>query len=224
MKRNRILIALGILFLSIAFIAPELLHADESLICMAAAPVFTPLKFPQGKNNMAGYKPRLLFIPEFSVTTLPVVGFDETKNSYVAAGIFDFIGGAGALTKPLYLYSTDGKVSHSSEPQGELDGISYKQNLGFFFPGNMPEMHLFNAMVKNTRGYYVFEDVDGQQYLFGEEGLPAATSPSFNGGAAKADARGTTYTATCDSNYTAVLLGTPIDMQAVGGYKPEAGE
>ena len=234
MKRKNIFMLLAMVtVVLITMLLPDIQHAliesfensDGVMLATAAVPVLNPLKWPQGKNNMAGYKPRLLFIPEQAVTAMPAVAYDSDKKTYVAAGSFTFATGTDDLTKPLYLYSTDGKVGHSAEPQGETDGISYKQKVEFFFPGNLPEMHLFNAMVKNTRGYYVIEDVDGVQYLVGEEGLPCTTSPAFDGGKARSDARGTAYSVECDSNYTAVQLGTPIDMQVVGGYKvaPEAG-
>ncbi|MCS2388844.1 hypothetical protein NXV57_15310 [Bacteroides thetaiotaomicron] len=100
------------------------------------------------------------------------------------------------------------------------DGISYKLTLSFFFPGNTQEMHAFNALVKNTAGYYIFEDSDGRLMIMGQPGLYASTAPSFNGGKARGDRRGTTYTATADSNYSAIFLETPIDMEVIGGLKP----
>ena len=229
MKRKTIFMMLAVIMVAsfISMILPELqqlcsdFDTDTLMLATASVPAWNPLKWKTGQNNMGGYKPRLLFVPVGAVASMPVVGFDSTKNAYVASGAFTFNTGDDALTKPIYLYSTDGKVGYTAEPQGETDGISYKPTLTFFFPGNLPVMHLFNAMVKNTPGYYIYEDVDGQQFLLGEDGLPAMTSPSFNGGQTRSDARGTTYTATADSNYTAVLLGTPIDMLVVGGYKPE---
>lgn len=211
-----------------AYLIPEIFsyaeNVDSDVLLLATAPVapvFNPLKWKQGQNNMGGYKPHLLYIPEFSVTGMPTISYDDSKKCYIATGAFTFASGSGSLTKPIYLYSTDGKVGFKSEPQGETDGVSFKSTLAYFFPGNLPEMHLFNAMVKNTRGYYIIEDYDGQQFLIGEEGLPATTSPSFDGGTKRADTRGTSYSATADSNYTAVPLATPIDMLVIGGYKPE---
>ena len=74
-----------------------------------------------------------------------------------AAGAFAFPA-EGTYKQPIYLYSTDATVEYKAEQQGEADGISYKLTLSFFFPGNTPEMHAFNALVKNTAGYYIFED------------------------------------------------------------------
>lgn len=214
-----------------AFVLPEIDQllgvSSDGCALMAGGAAFAPLKWPIGQNNMGGYKPRLLFIPAGAVSAIPTVPApsEATDNTdlITAKGAFTFIEG-GNITKPIYLYSTDGEVDYKAEPQGEKDGISYKQTLSFFFPGNLPEMHAFSALVKNTPGYYIFEDVDGRQMMLGQDGLMADTSPSFAGGKARGDRRGTTYTATADSNYSAVYLGTPIDMLVAGGFKePETG-
>ncbi len=183
---------------------PEVQHllsldlSDPNTV-QAAGPAFAPLMYKMGQNNMGGFKPCVLFIPARSVSTVPTVPLpkDAADNTglVTADGTFTFIEGSG-VAQPIYLYSTDGEVDYKAEPQGEADGISFKPTLTFFFPGNTPEMHAFNALVKNTQGYYVFEDVDGRQMMLGQPGLPASTSPSFAGGKARADRRGTTYTAT----------------------------
>ena len=185
-------------------------------IMATATAGFAALDWNIGQNNMGGYKNKLLFIPANCVDSVPSLPASPTTNAEMvtATGAFAFKQGA-SVSKPIYLYSTDGMVGYNAEAQGEKDGISFLQTLTFFFPGNLPEMHAFNALVKNTPGYYVIEDVDGRQVLVGMDGLPAATSPSFAGGQARADRRGSTYTVTADSNYSAVFLGTPIDMEAV---------
>ncbi len=185
---------------------------------MTATAGFAALDWPIGQNNMGGFKNKLLFIPYGSVSAIPSLPSSPTDNAAMvtAAGQFTFKTG-GDVAKPIFLYSTDGMVGYNAETQGEKDGISFLQTLTFFFPGNLPEMHAFNALVKNTPGYYVIEDVDGRQIMVGMEGLPASASPSFTGGQARADRRGTTYTVTADSNYSAVFLGTPIDMDDVAG-------
>jgi len=225
MKKRNYFIFVSIFILAVILLpeVSQMWDADtpgQFTTLMAAGPAFAPLKWKMGQNNMGGYKARLLFVPADAVSAVPTVpdpdkAADNTEL-VTATGSFTFIADSG-VSKPVYLYSTDGEVEFKAEPQGELDGISFKQTLGFFFPGNTPGMHAFNALVKNTAGYYVFEDVDGRQLMMGQTGLPASTSPSFNGGKARADRRGTTYTATADSNYSAVYLETPIDMEAAGG-------
>lgn len=190
--------------------------SGSDCILATATAGFAALDWNIGQNNMGGFKNKLLFIPTNCVDSIPSLPASPTTNveMVTATGTFAFKQGA-TVTKPIYLYSTDGMVGYNAEPQGEKDGISFLQTLLFFFPGNLPEMHAFNALVKNTPGYYIIEDVDGRQIMIGMDGLPAATSPSFAGGQARADRRGSTYTVTADSNYSAVFLGTPIDMDAV---------
>lgn len=211
--------AVGLMLMAIALDMVIGTPFDDGQVMLATATAgFAALDWQVGQNNMGGYKSKLLFIPADCVSAVPSIAASPATNSAMvtASGAFTFKQNA-APAIPVYLYSTDGMVGFNAEAQGEQDGISFKQTLTFFFPGNLPEMHAFNALVKNTPGYYVIEDTDGRQLIVGLEGLPASTSPSFAGGQARADRRGTTYTVTCDSNYSSVFLGTPIDMAAVAG-------
>ena len=150
------------LVIAIPELHPQTCHLDgNTLTMLAAGPAFAPLKWNVGQNNMGGYKGRLLFVPFDAPNTVPTVpdpGKAADNEALVtAAGTFAFPA-EGTYKQPIYLYSTDATVDYKAEQQGEADGISYKQTLSFFFPGNTPEMHAFNALVKNTAGYYVFED------------------------------------------------------------------
>lgn len=213
------------LFITIPEFQSQVYNLDgDALSVIAAGPAFAPLKWDIGQNNMGGYKGRLLFVPFSAPTAVPTVPDPSKATSnedlVTASGTFAFPA-EGTYKQPIYLYSTNATVEYKAEQQGEADGISYKLTLSFFFPGNTPGMHAFNALVKNTPGYYVFEDSDGKQMILGQPGLYASTAPSFSGGKASADRRGTTYTATADSNYSAIFLETPIDMEVIGGLKPE---
>lgn len=227
MKKKYLFIICTLLVLA-AVLLPEAQHLlsldmNDTTTIVAAGPVFANLKWATGQNNMGGYKSRLLFVPAEVAATVPTVpapdAAADNTELVTADGAFTFAEGS-TLKQPIYLYSTDGEVEYKAEAQGETDGISFKPTLSFFFPGNTPGMHAFNALVKNTPGYYIFEDVDGRQMILGQPGLPASTSPSFNGGKARGDRRGTTYTATADSNYSAIYLKTPIEMEVIGGLKP----
>ena len=90
----------------ISMILPELqqlcsdFDTDTLMLATASVPAWNPLKWKTGQNNMGGYKPRLLFVPVGAVASMPVVGFDSTKNAYVASGAFTFNPGYDSLTKP----------------------------------------------------------------------------------------------------------------------------
>ena len=228
--KKYILLIFCALFIFTVMAIPEL-HAHigsisdtDTFSLIAVGPVFAPLKWPIGKNNMGGYKGMLLFIPYNAPTAVPTLPDKPASNEdlVTATGSFTFPS-SGDYSKPIYLYSTDGTVEYKAEPQGETDGISYKQTASFFFPGNTPGMHAFNTMVKNTPGYLILEDSDGKQIMIGKPGLYPSISPSFNGGKGRADRRGTTYTATCDANESAVFLAVPIDMEAAGEFNPDEG-
>lgn len=226
MKKN--ILFLFLLMFCMSLLLPELQQAFALDVCqdgdclMAAGMAFAPLKWELGRNNMGGYKGHALFIPEDAVAAAPLVPDPKTATNntdgVTAKGSFSFVEGS-TVKAPLYMYSTEGEVEYKAEQQGEADGISYKCTLTLFFPGSTPELHAFAALVKNTRGYYIFEDVDGQQFLLGQPGLCCTTAPSFNGGKARSDRRGMTFTITCDSNYSAILMGTPVDIRQIGGYK-----
>lgn len=143
------------LVIAIPELHPQTCHLDgNTLTMLAAGPAFAPLKWNVGQNNMGGYKGRLLFVPFDAPNTVPTVpdpGKAADNEALVtAAGTFAFPA-EGTYKQPIYLYSTDATVDYKAEQQGEADGISYKQTLSFFFPGNTPEMHAFNALVKTQQ-------------------------------------------------------------------------
>ena len=219
MKNRKLYIGLAIAFVAIAAICLfGVTDVNDATLLMAAGPAFAPLKWPMGRNNMGGFKGYLMFVPADAPTAVPTVpewsAATDNTDLVTAAGSFTFPA-EGTVKMPIYLYSTDATVGYNVEAQGEVDGISYRQTLTAFFPGNMKEAHAYAALVKNTPGYYVFEDTDGQQMIIGQPGQPAATSVAFAGGQARADRRGHTFTITADSNYSAIFLETPIDVEKV---------
>lgn len=163
---------------------------------------------------MGGYKNLIAFIPAAAVSAVPaLVTTTPTDDDDLvqAVGAFTFI---TVGQKPMGIYCTDKTVKYGAEPQGEQDAMSYTQAGEFFHPGNSKTMHAFNRQVLNTPGYLIIEDPKGTQYMIGAEGMPAYIKPSFDGGQARADRRGTKYTFGADSYCSAVELATPIDISS----------
>ncbi len=190
-------------------------NLESGMALAFALPVgFGPLKWPCGSENMGGYKNRLLFIPACSVTATPELTDPVTT-------VADLVTATGAFTfkesgdKPLFIYATDKTVKMDAENQGETDGQSFRQFGEFFHPGSKVENAAFARKVNNTAGYLILEDPDGTQYMVGSPGLPCTIKPAFTGGAARTDRKGFMYTFEADSFCPLIILGTPIDMDAI---------
>jgi hypothetical protein len=180
-----------------------------------ALPVgFSPLKWETGAENMGGYKNRVLFIPASAVTSVPILPDKATsaEELITAEGAFTF---KESGDKPMFIYATDKTVKLDAENQGETDGQSFVQKAEFFHPGSKAEVAAFSRSVNNTPGYLIVEDPNGTQYLIGAPGLPCTIKPAFSGGAARTDRKGFQFTCEADSFAPFVVLGTPIDMDAL---------
>lgn len=205
----------GLLLIIVVSIVIAQIDLQSGMALAFALPVgFGPLKWPCGSENMGGYKNRLLFIPDCSVSAVPALPATITDASdlVTAEGAFTFI---TAGDQPLFIYATDKTVKLDAENQGEVDGQSFRQFGEFFFPGSKVEAAAFARKVNNTAGYLVLEDAAGIQYLVGQKGMPCTIKPAFSGGAARADRKGFMFTFEADSLCPFLVLGTPIDIDAI---------
>lgn len=177
---------------------------------------FTPLLWPCGEENMGGFTNRLVFIPFCSLKAAPILPKKEDilkdEDYATAKGAFEFIE-TGA--KPTPLYATDKTVQYKADNQGDIDGRSFAVSGQWFYPGMLKNASLFSRKVNNTPGYLVLEQPGGDQILVGQPGLPVSIAPAFDGGQARADRKGTTFTFSADSFVPYVYLGTPIDLDAL---------
>ncbi|RHJ83532.1 hypothetical protein [Parabacteroides sp. AM08-6] len=178
----------------------------DSVVCAGFAPVL----WPAGNDNMGGYKGRVAFIPENSVSKTPLLPAKpaETTEFVTASGAFEFI---KTGEKPTPIYATRATVGYKSEIQGETDCKSYKITGEFFHPGKKVEAAAFARQVCNTPGYLIIEDSENQQ-LVGQPGYPCMLAASFDGGKAPADKRGWSFTFEADSPAPMIIMGTPIDL------------
>lgn len=120
MKKKQLFILAFLLVLA-AILLPEVQHLlsldlNDTTTILAAGPAFAPLKWNMGKNNMAGYKGHLLFVPEEAAITVPTVPDPEkaadNTELITAAGSFTFA--EGSIKQPVYLYSTEGEVEYKA--------------------------------------------------------------------------------------------------------------
>lgn len=202
----------------LTFITGMMVHGnpDPSMALAFAAPVagFGPLKWPTGSENMGGYKNFVLFIPADSVSAIPELPavIANAEDLVTATGSFTFKETGGL---PTYIYATDKSVDYNGENQGETDGQSFLQKGEFAHPGSRAEAGAFGRKVNNTPGYIIVEDTKGVQYMCGAKGLPAYIKTAFTGGKARADKKGFLFTFEADSFAPFVILGTPIDVDAI---------
>ncbi|MGL4860584.1 MAG: hypothetical protein ACRC5A_12805 [Enterobacteriaceae bacterium] len=196
-----------------------LFDMDTVAVASLAFAVPTVGKSPllwDGSENMGGFKNRVAFIPAADVSVVPALPLPAD----IAADA-DLVTAKGAFTfrtsgqKPKYIYATDKTIGFKSESQGEIDGQSFKQSGDFFFPGNKVAAAAFARYVNNTPGYLILEDPAGVQILVGQEGLPVRIKPSLDLGKAPSDRRGFTFAFEADSIAPMVVMGTPIDFEAL---------
>lgn len=190
--------------------AAILYTGGDELITIAS---FGPVLWPAGSDNMGGYKGRIAFVPETAVTAVPTLKASPESNAdYVTAeGSFEFKASSG---KAIPIYATRATIGYKAESQGETDCKSYKQSGEFFHPGNGIEAAAFARQVCNTPGYLLIEDND-RQYIVGQPGLPCTLYASFDGGKAPSDKRGYSFTFEADSVSPMIVMGTPIDIDAL---------
>ena len=210
--------------LAIISIVIAQINLESGLALAMALPVgFGPLKWACGSENMGGYKNRLLFIPASLVSDVPTLPdastITEASDLVTAAGAFTF---KDTADTPIFIYATDKTVQLQAENQGEIDGQSFRQFGEFMHPGSQVEAAAFAREVNNTPGYLILEDPNGVQYMVGSKGLPCSIKPSFTGGAARTDRKGFLFTFEADSFCPFIVLGTPIDMDALENPVPPA--
>ncbi len=214
---------LSVLFL-LAVLSVLFMGADvpaDYVMCAS----FGPVLWPAGADNMGGYKGRIAFIPETSVSVVPTLPKEAkaTADFVTATGAFTFLESGG---KPTPIYATRATVGYKAESQGETDCKSYKISGEFFHPGKKVEAAAFARQICNTPGYLIIEDNESQQ-LIGQPGSTCTFTASYDGGKASADKRGWSFTFEADSPAPMIIMGTPIDIDAlftgVAPTPPEGG-
>lgn len=215
---------LSVLFL-LAVLSVLFMGADvpaDYVMCAS----FGPVLWPAGADNMGGYKGRIAFIPETSVSVVPTLPKEAkaTADFVTATGAFTFLESGG---KPTPIYATRATVGYKAESQGETDCKSYKISGEFFHPGKKVEAAAFARQICNTPGYLIIEDNESQQ-LIGQPGYPCTVTASFDGGQGGGRQKriGPSLSRPI-APPPMIIMGTPIDIDAlftgVAPTPPEGG-
>jgi hypothetical protein len=173
-----------------------------------------PITWPSGEENMGGYKAFILFIPSSAVSQVPTLSKTPSTET-------DLVTATGSFTfkkqgdKPKYIECTDKTVKYTAPSQGEIEGQSFAPAGEFFRAGSKKEVASLARQIQNTPGYIVLENMDGDQVMVGQPGLPAHIKAEFDGGMARADRRGFKFSFTNDAVTPIIFLATPIDVQAL---------
>ncbi len=172
-----------------------------------------PITYPCGKENMGGYKPFVLFVPTCAVSTVPTLPkiTDESQDEHYikAIGAFTFKKEDG---KALYIQCTDKTVKCDAETQGEIEGQSFNITGEFYRAGSEERYSALARQINNTSGYLILEELNGEQIIVGQPGLPCLVKPSMEGGMTRTDRRGYKFTFQADSVAPKVYLETKIDI------------
>ena len=106
-------------------------------------------------------------------------------------------------------------MKYGAANQGEIEGQSFAQSGEFFRAGSKKEFAALARMINNVPGYLILQDMDGNQIMVGQKGLPCHVKPDYEGGQKRADRRGFKLTFSCDAVAPIIYLGTPIDFDAL---------
>jgi len=158
--------------------------------------ILDDIDWAQGQDNTAGIQQTVYFIAKSDVVTFPALpkltDATVTKLEDLATVKGNIVLKEGA--KALGFYCTLEKSGGTSESQGEMDGMSFKNGLKLFHPGNKAEADGFARYAKNGSFYILYADLDGETFLLGHPGYPAKMiSAPGTTGEKTADAKGRTF-------------------------------
>ncbi|MCA8830173.1 hypothetical protein [Hymenobacter pini] len=157
--------------------------------------VLEDIEWAEGQDNTAGIQQTVYFIRKSDVQEFPALpkfeGATSLKDLAIVPGDIKLKEGKKAIG----FYCTLEKSGATSETQGEMDGMSFKNALKLFHPGNTAEADGFARFAKNGSFYILYADLDGATFMLGHPGYPAkmVAAPGTTG-EKTADAKGRTYT------------------------------
>jgi hypothetical protein len=148
-----------------------------------------------GSDNSSGIQQNIYLIDMLDVAKHPTLPKIETATSLAALVTVpdDILLKQGR--KAFRLQCTLEAGAGTSDSQGELDGMSFKNGLKFLIPGNKANADGFARYAKNGSFYLLYFELDGAPRLLGHQGYPAkmASAPGTTG-EKSADRKNRTFT------------------------------
>ena len=144
---------------------------------------FEDIEGSAGHDNTAGIQQNIYLIDHRDVATHPLFPkMEDAENLAQLATV-----SANIVLKPgrkaFRLQCTLEKGAGTSDSQGEMDGMSFKNALKFQIPGNKANADGFARYAKNGSFYLLYFELDGAPRLLGHPGYPAkmASAPGTTG-------------------------------------------
>jgi hypothetical protein len=134
---------------------------------------FEDIEGSAGQDNTAGIQQNIYLIDHRDVETHPSFPKIEgaTTLAELATVVDDIV--LKAARKAFRLQCTLEKGAGTSDTQGEMDGMSFKNALKFQIPGNKANADGFARYAKNGSFYVLYFELDGAPRLLGHPGYPA---------------------------------------------------
>lgn len=160
---------------------------------------FEDIEGTAGEDNSAGIQQNIYLIDFRDVATHPkfpkiitAPGTPQTLAELVTI-LDDILLKNGR--KAFRLQCTLEKGAGTSDSQGEIDGMSFKNGLKFLIPGNKANADGFARYAKNGSFYLLYFELDGSPRLLGNPGYPAKlVSAPGSTGEKSSDLKGRTFT------------------------------
>ncbi len=148
-----------------------------------------------GQDNTAGIQQNVYFIDFGDVETHPVLPKieDATDLASLVTVTTDIV--LKASKKAFRVKCTLEAGAGTSDSQGEMDGMSFKNALKFLVAGNKANADGFARYAKNGSFYVLYFELDGAPRLLGHAGYPAKmVSAPGTTGEKTADRKARTFT------------------------------
>lgn len=156
---------------------------------------FEDIDGTSGKDNSAGIQQPVYYVDHNDVLTHPTFPKieDATTLEELVTVSTDIVLKPGKSMKRIRVTLEAGALT--SDSQGEIDGMSFKNALKFLLAGNTPQGDGFARYAKNGNFYLLTFELDGAARLLGNPGYPAkmASAPGTTG-EKSADRKNRTFT------------------------------